>query len=378
MSRTVRTALRTAAVCVSVAAVTIGVAPWSSATTSTLKTVATGLSSPRHLTLHDGKLYVAEAGRGGSGPCVAGPEGQACFGKTGSVSVLDHGKVRQVVKNLPSAAGPDGSGGAGPADVEFVRGDIAILSQTLAIDPKTGANPFGPQGAALGRLSFWDGKHLKLGPDFGAFEAKNNPDKGAGAGDQPVIDSDPYGMTRYRDGFAVVDAAANDLLYVDGRGRISVLAVFPVKMAPAPPALGLPPGTKIPMQSVPTSVVVGPDGALYVSELSSIGVGVARVWRVVPGHTPKIYADGLTALTDLAFDRKGRLLVVTFAKDGIAAPPSDGVLTRIEKNGKKTVLASAGLSEATGLAIDGDTVYLANHGASPSPTGSIEKLTVRG
>ncbi|MEV4601471.1 hypothetical protein AB0K15_29235 [Amycolatopsis sp. NPDC049253] len=58
--------------------------------------------------------------------------------------------------------------------------------------------------------------------------------------------------------------------------------MFPVKMAPAPPALGLPPGTKIPVQSVPTSVVVGPDGALYVSELSSIGVGVARVWRVVP------------------------------------------------------------------------------------------------
>ncbi|MEV8607794.1 ScyD/ScyE family protein [Amycolatopsis sp. NPDC051373] len=115
-----------------------------------------------------------------------------------------------------------------------------------------------------------------------------------------------------------------------GRGKISVLAVFPVKMAPAPPALGLPPGTKVPMQSVPTSVVVGPDGALYVSELSSVGVGVARVWRVVPGHSPTIYADGLTALTDLAFDRKGRLLVVTFAEDGIAAPHSDGVLTRIE------------------------------------------------
>ncbi|QYN16991.1 hypothetical protein [Amycolatopsis sp. DSM 110486] len=99
-----------------------------------------------------------------------------------------------------------------------------------------------------------------------------------------------------------------------------------------------------------------------------------------PSWAPKIYADGLTALTDLAFDRKGRLLVVTFAKDGIAAPPSDGVLTRIEKNGKKTVLASAGLAQATGLAIDGDDAYIANHGTSPStgkPSGSIEKLTVR-
>ncbi|MEV4601472.1 hypothetical protein AB0K15_29240 [Amycolatopsis sp. NPDC049253] len=73
--------------------------------------MATGLSSPRHLTIHDGKVYVAEAGRGGSGPCADGPEGKACFGKTGAVSVLDHGKVKQVVKNLPSAAGTDGSGG---------------------------------------------------------------------------------------------------------------------------------------------------------------------------------------------------------------------------------------------------------------------------
>ncbi|WIX78521.1 ScyD/ScyE family protein [Amycolatopsis carbonis] len=380
MSTSVRTTLRTAAVCASVAAIAVAGAPWSSAASAGLKTVATGLSSPRHLTIHDGKVYVAEAGRGGSGPCVDGPEGKACFGKTGAVSILDHGKVKQVVRNLPSAAGIDGSGGGGPSDVEFARGGMAILTEDIVIDPKTGANPFGPQGEALGKLLFAEGKKLKLGPDFAAFEAKNNPDKGAGAGDAPVIDSNPFGMTRYRGGFAVVDAAGNDLLYVDGRGKISVLAVFPVKMAPAPPALGLPPGTKIPMQAVPTSVVVGPDGALYVSELSSVGVGVARVWRVVPGRMPKIYADGLTALTDLAFDPKGRLLVVTFAKDGIAAPPSDGVLTRIEKNGKKTVLASAGLAQATGLALDGDDVYLANHGTSPStgkPSGSIEKLTLR-
>ncbi|MET7989451.1 hypothetical protein ABZU76_00940 [Amycolatopsis sp. NPDC005232] len=56
------------------------------------------------------------------------------------------------------------------------------------------------------------------------------------------------------------------------------------------------------------------------------------------------------------------------------------MLTRIEKNGEKTVLASAALAQATGLAIDGDDVYIANHGTSPStgkPSGSIEKLTVR-
>ena len=49
--------------------------------------------------------------------------------------------------------------------------------------------------------------------------------------------------------------------------------------------------------------------------------------------------------------RKGRLLALTFARDGIAAPPSPGVLTRVEKNGTRTVLASAGLAAATGPAV---------------------------
>ncbi|MEV0072919.1 hypothetical protein [Amycolatopsis sp. NPDC050768] len=62
---------------------------------------------------------------------VAADRREWSFGKTGAVSVLDHGKLKQVVKNLPSAAGTDGRAGAGPADVEFVRGTMAILGQTL-------------------------------------------------------------------------------------------------------------------------------------------------------------------------------------------------------------------------------------------------------
>jgi hypothetical protein len=38
--------------------------------------IATGLDNPRGLDFGpDGALYVAEAGRGGDGPCIAGPEG---------------------------------------------------------------------------------------------------------------------------------------------------------------------------------------------------------------------------------------------------------------------------------------------------------------
>ena len=66
--------------------------------------------------------------------------------------------------------------------------------------------------------------------NFAAFEAAHNPDRGVGPGPkhgQPSIDSDPYDFVAYRGGFAVADAAANDLLWLSPSGRISVLAVFP-------------------------------------------------------------------------------------------------------------------------------------------------------
>ena len=43
------------------------------------------------------------------------------------------------------------------------------------------------------------------------------------------------------------------------------------------------------VQSVPTSVIVGPDGALYVGELTGVPfrAGTARVWRVAAGRTTR-------------------------------------------------------------------------------------------
>src|SRR5204863_257016 len=70
------------------------------------------------------------------------------------------------------------------------------------------------------------------------------------------------------DGWVVTAAGGNDILRVSPHGKISLIAVLHAKMVLAPPFLGLPPGTKIPMQAVPTSVVCGPDGALYVGQLT--------------------------------------------------------------------------------------------------------------
>ena len=90
--------------------------------------------------------------------------------------------------------------------------------------------------------------------NFAAFEAASNPDRGRGPGARfgsPAIDSDPYAFTAYRGGYAVVDAAGNDLLWVKPDGSVSVLAVFPTqteKLTKAnAKAIGAPPSlTSIP------------------------------------------------------------------------------------------------------------------------------------
>jgi len=60
-----------------------------------------------------------------------------------------------------------------------------------------------------------------------------------------------------------------------------------------------------PTQAVPTSVRVGPDGALYVSELSGFA-GSANVLRVVPGHAP---TSTLPASTRSATSRSTSMVV---------------------------------------------------------------------
>ena len=115
----------------------------------------------------------------------------------------------------------------------------------------------------------------------------------------------------------MTDAGGNDLLKVDHKGRIKVVAVFPTRTVPAPPIPDLPP--EIDMQAVPTSVVKGPDGAYYVGQLTGFPFppGGANVFRVVPGKAPKVYAGGFTNIIDIAFDKRGRLYVLEIATNGL-------------------------------------------------------------
>jgi hypothetical protein len=59
------------------------------------------------------------------------------------------------------------------------------------------------------------------------------------------------------------------------------------------------------------------------------------VFRVVPGHAPRVFARGFTNIIDIAFDKRGRLYVLEIATNGLLNTPANelpvGRLVRVNK-----------------------------------------------
>jgi hypothetical protein len=354
-----------------------------------LVVVATGLNNPRKLfAAPGGHLYVVEAGTGGSDKCFPPLTDPVCVGLTGSVTEIAHRSQRRVITRLLSVAGIGHQRAQGPAAVAALGTRFFVLLQDTTIDAK-GRNRLGPDGRYAGALITTPRgvARPRVVADFAAYEVAHNPDRGAGRGARygdPPLDSDPYALAPYRGGFAVADAAGNDLLWTTRRGRISTLAVFPtreVKISKTVARLIRAPAgtTSLVVQSVPSSVAVGPDGALYVGELTGVPFkpGSARIWRVVPGHRPEIYASGFTTISDLAFQGHD-LLVLELAAKGLLDPTSPGALIRVRPNGSRTVVASRGLTGPTGVAVMDGEIFVTNNGLFPGsgqgPHGQVLRL----
>jgi DNA-binding beta-propeller fold protein YncE len=322
-------------------------------TTPGPEVIAAGLDNPRGLAVGpDGALYVAEAGRGGDGPCVAGPFGEACYGPSGAITRIRRGRQDQIVTGLSSFASPDGGLAFGPHDISF-RSSRHFLSHRRTSAYVTVGACFAPNDTC-GRLLRLTGRGgWRTVADLNAFELQNNPD-GLHAGE-----SDPYAALALRGEQIVADAAGNDLLRVSRGGTISVLAVFPQRTVLDPT------GASVLMDPVPTSIAVGPDGALYVAELTGapFPVGGARIYRLGPGGAPEVYADGFTNVIDIAFTRDGSLLVLEMAKNSLASGDPAGALIRLAPDGsRKTVLEDGLVSPAAVVVGHDGSIYLTNHG----------------
>jgi sugar lactone lactonase YvrE len=352
----------------------------------TITQVVGGLDAPRGIAIAaDGTLYVAEAGAGGTAPCVEHPElGHLCFGPTSGISTVKGGVATRLVDGLPSAT--NGSDIIGASGVTLAAdGSVWFLvggPGAGAADGRAGV----PDSAAagMGQLYHVDasGKAVSVA-DLAAYETASNPDK-----DQPgntTPDSNANGLTATTEGAAIADAGGNDLLLVDGTGAISVAAVFPVvfQAAPADPTASPAASPQmVPMDPVPTSVVVGPDGAYYVGQLTGFPFppGGASVFKVVPGQDPTVYASGFTNIIGLAFGADGALYVAEISKDGLlnAAPggPPMGALLKVPAGGgTPEVLVGDGLPMPGGVAVATDgTIYVTTCASCPEGMGGVVSI----
>jgi sugar lactone lactonase YvrE len=280
--------------------------------------VMSGLDNPRHLAFGpEGGLYVAEAGRGGSGPCFVRRGENLCAGQSGAVSRLWGGVQERLVTGLPSYANAAGNGAIGTHAVSLHGRGGAYATVGLGGETIPPTQFRAMMGQGFGRtIRFKPNGSWTYMDDISAYEEANNPDGN-------LIDSNPYAILAEPGGRVVTDAGGNDLLRVHANGRISTVATFPSR-----------PGRST--DSVPTAVVAGPDRAYYVGELTGgpFTPGLARVYRVVPGHAPEVYGPTFSFIIDLAWGPDGHLYVLQFASlPGNSGP---GILYRLESDGTKT------------------------------------------
>jgi hypothetical protein len=313
--------------------------------------VAAGLDNPRHLSFAaDGALYVVEAGRGGSVTCdVEHPAlGPSCLGFTGAVTrVRDAGAEERVVTGLPSIAGETEA--LGPSDIAFTGSQKYVLSIGLGGSPELKA-AYGPQAGLLGTLVTGKLKQggVSLFADVLANELAANPDG-------TDIDTNPVGLVRDGEGYVLADAGGNAVVRASHKGTFTTIAALPPGLATLP----FPPFSQVPTDAVPTSVVQGPDGAYYISQLTGFPFekGDANIWRVVPGRPATVYASGLTNLTDLAFAPDGSLYAVEIASDGLLTGPI-GALVKITPGGSSHQTVVGGLFAPYSVAFGNGAAYV--------------------
>jgi hypothetical protein len=351
-----------------------------SASAAEVQKIAGGLDNPRHLAFGGHALYVAEAGRGGAGPCFPDEQGGTnCVGASGAVTVIDRHGQRRLVEGLASLAG-QGTGAAafGPHGI-YVKGNNRVL---VTNGGPTGENrdelaAENPVADLFGRVLRVDrrGKIRRL-VDVWGFERDNNPDAAVG---NPAVDSNAVDVLADGGRLIVADAGGNSLLKARSSGAVEVLSLFANRVVTNP--LG---GGSVPMQAVPTGVVKGPRGDYFMSQLTGFPfpVGAANVYRVDRRTgAASVFASGFTNIMDLAFDHDRTLWVLEIDHDSLLTPigpSSEGAIFAVDKNGTKTrlELPAGTLTNPGGITVGRRGVLYVTNKATAAGGGEVLRIDV--
>ena len=316
--------------------------------------MASGLYEPRGLAWGpEGHLVVTETGAPPPVCRQTGPPAYptVCFGLTGSVADVSSGTPVRIVTGL--ASNLDFEEMKGPHGVAYVDGQLyvvegaspQIVPSSLPKDLRAaGKEQYGAllnvTGGSIsvvanpGKVDYqWSAEHVYLAPnDFPSAQ--------------------PYALTaKPGGGFYVVDAASNTLDSVDQRGKVRVLAFIP--NTPAGP------------DSVPTCVDVGPDGAVYVGELTGdrSSETAASVYRYEPSSgSLAVWQSGFSAISGCGFGANGDFYVTEFDTTGFLPVGTPyGAVVQISPDGTRTVLGEGKLFAPNGFLAGPDgSIYVAN------------------
>lgn len=331
----------------------------------TPEVVAEGFNGPMGvLVAPGGDVWVVDSGMGGDRELeTVSPEGEpitARVGDTARIVRVSPDGLQTEVATMPSILmGQEATGGARLA---LVEGAVYV---TNGVWSEAAGPEAMPLTAVVARL-----RHgaLTTVADLWAFENAENPDGF-------VREAHPYGLTAGPDGMLyVADAGANTLLRVDPRGgEVTLLATFGGLPGPMPN-----PGRGGANESdpVPTGVVVGEDGTLYVSLLPGFPFipGSAKVVAVSGDGSVSDYAGGLTMITDLRAGPDGALYAVSLGEFGEQGPtPNTGALVRIENGETETVLDGLSFPTSVAFAADG-AAYLTLNGIGAPGSGQLVRV----
>jgi sugar lactone lactonase YvrE len=296
---------------------------------STVRVVADHLDNPRGLFADStGTLWVAEAGRGGQACAMSHA---VCYGLTGAIVRVRHGRATTFSTGLAS-----------------IHTDLG----TLGVDDVSVA----PNGSVFTAMISDDTlltkriKRTTLRGELGEllrFGAHGQPRSEATVARLRGPYSHPYGVLALRDRELVTDSEQNTLIEVRGH-RAQVIFHFPAGYNSA--------------DSVPTSLAMGPDGAVYIGELSGFeaGAGHARIWKMIPGQPPQVWATGFSAIVGLAFGPDGSLYVCEFSRN-FPAGDRHGDVVRVAPDGSRTTLGAGQLFRPGGIAVARNgNVYVSN------------------